>query len=74
MGFFFDARGLISSAIFWGGVFPVFFGVFVLLGGCFCALWFFGFVISALARFIFFGGGIGKAGNSRSEHDGGSHE
>ena len=72
--------------IFWGGVFFarkrekkklgvffVFFGVFLLFGGCFCSLWVFFFVFRALARNFFgfvFRGGPKKSGNSRSEASG----
>ena len=46
IGYFFDARGLISRVSannYFFGVFVVFFGVFVFFGGCFCVFSFFSF-------------------------------
>ena len=52
-----------------GVFFFVFFGVFVLFGGCFCASFFLS-PFSARERdfYIFVGGGMSKTGNSRSAH------
>ena len=49
---------------------PVFFGVFVLFAGCFCAFCWGVFLLCfarARQKNVFFGGGVSKTGNSRSD-------